>query len=67
MEKLSAEERLAQGFLFTPRDPALKAVKLKTHNLNIDYNALYEDQTEERNGIKDSMMHKPEILGGYSV
>ena len=56
MEKLSAEERLAQGLLFTPRDPALKAVKLKTHNLNIDYNALYEDQTEERSRILDEML-----------
>lgn len=51
------EEKIFAGELFCPGDPELKAIKLRTHNLNIDYNRLYEDQTEERNRI----LH--EILG----
>lgn len=52
------EEKIAQGVLFCPGDPELKAIKLKTHKLNQDYNRLYEDQTEERAAILS------EILGG---
>ena len=39
------------GLLFSPAEPWRKARKLKTHNLNIDYNRLYEDQTAERAAI----------------
>ena len=31
------EEKIREGILFSPADPELKAIKLKTHNLNIDY------------------------------
>ena len=48
---MTAEERIAKGILFSPADPALKAIKLRTHKLNQDYNRLYEDETEERNRI----------------
>ena len=51
------EEKIFAGELFCPGDPELKDIKMRTHNLNIDYNRLYEDQTEERNRI----LH--EILG----
>lgn len=37
--------------MFCPGDPELKAIKLRTHKLNIDYNNLYEDETEKRNAI----------------
>lgn len=39
------------GLLFSPAEPWRKERKRKTHNLNLDYNRLYEDQTEERTAI----------------
>lgn len=45
------EEKIFAGAMFCPGDPELKAIKLKAHKLNQDYNKLYEDQTEERNAI----------------
>lgn len=62
------EDKIKLGILFSPADPELRAMKLKTHNLNIDYNALYEDQTDEREAIllkmlghlgKDSFLQGP--------
>jgi len=47
----SEEKRIMEGVLFRPGDPELKALKLKAHNLNIDYNRLYEHQKEEREAI----------------
>lgn len=44
-------EKLKAGVLFFPGDPELKAIKLKAHKMNIDYNSLYEDETEKRNAI----------------
>lgn len=45
------EERIMAGVLYNPGDPELKAIKLRTHNLDTDFNRLYEDETEERNRI----------------
>ena len=45
------EEKIAAGILFSPADPELKKIKLRTHKLNIDYNSTYEDETERRNSI----------------
>ena len=42
------EEKIFAGQLFKPGHPDLKAIKLRTHNLNNDYNATYEDETEKR-------------------
>ncbi len=42
------EEKIKAGILFSPADAELKAIKLKTHNLNNDYNSTYEDETEKR-------------------
>ena len=53
------EEKILAGVLFCPGDPELKAMKLKTHNLNIDYNAAYEDEAEKRAAILS------EILGAF--
>lgn len=47
----SEEARIAQGVLFCPGDPELKAIKLKAHNLNVRYNATFEDDTETRAAI----------------
>ncbi len=48
---MTEEEKIFAGVLFCPGDPALREMKLRTHKLNQDYNALYEDETEERNRI----------------
>lgn len=53
------EEKIAAGILFSPADPELKAIKLKTHNLNVDYNSTYEDETEKRAAILS------EIIGEF--
>lgn len=45
------EEKIKAGILFNPADPELKASKLKTHNLNVDYNATYENEIEKRASI----------------
>ena len=39
------------GLLFSPAEPWRKERKRKTHNLNLEYNRLYEDQTEAREAI----------------
>lgn len=53
------EEKIKAGILFSPGHPELKAIKLKTHNLNVDYNKTYEDETEKRAAILS------EMLGGF--
>lgn len=50
------EEKIAAGILFSPADPELKKIKLRTHNLNLDYNRLYEDQAQERDRIIREMI-----------
>ena len=53
------EEKIMAGILFCPGDPELKAIKLKTHNLNVDYNSTHEEETEKRAAIL------AEILGEF--
>lgn len=48
---MTEQEKIDAGVLYLPGDPELKALKLKAHNLNIDFNRLHEDCTEERNAI----------------
>ena len=50
------EKKIMAGTLFSPGDPELKALKLKAHNLNQDYNRLYEDQTEARQAILEDLL-----------
>ena len=52
----SEEKRIMEGILFRPGDPELKALKLKAHNLNIDFNRLYEHQKEERDAILKDLL-----------
>lgn len=67
------EEKIKEDILFSPADPELKAIKLKTHNLNVDYNNTYEDETEKRAAIlseiteTNSMKYKPEVLADNMV
>ena len=53
---MTEEEKIFAGKLFFPGDPALKAKKLKAHNLNIDFNRLHEDETEARNAILTDLL-----------
>ena len=50
------EEKIKEGILFCPGDPELKAIKLKTHKLNVDYNRTYEDESEKRASILAEMI-----------
>ncbi|MCH5352012.1 MAG: sugar O-acetyltransferase, partial [Acutalibacter sp.] len=50
------EEKIFAGQLFSPGDPELVAIKLKTHNLNVDYNNTYEDETEKRQKILSEIL-----------
>lgn len=50
------EEKIKEGILFCPGDPELKAIKLKTHKLNVDYNRTYEDESEKRAAILSEMI-----------
>lgn len=52
------EEKIKAGILFDPADPALKTMKLKTHNLNTEYNRTYEDESEKREAILAEMIGK---------
>ena len=55
----SEESRIFAGVLFCPGDPELVAIKLRTHNLDVDYNQTHEDETEKRAAILK------EILGEF--
>ena len=45
---MTEEQKIFAGKLFCPGDPALRALKLKAHNLCTRYNATFEDETEIR-------------------
>lgn len=45
------EKRIFSGIVFSPADPELKAIKLKAHNLDTQYNATFEDEYEKREQI----------------
>lgn len=45
------EKKINAGILFCPADPELKAIKLRTHNLNVDYNNTHENEIEKRKSI----------------
>ena len=45
------EEKIKNGIMFCPGDPELVSMKLKTHNLDVDYNQTHEDEYEKRRAI----------------
>lgn len=55
---MKEEEKINAGIFFCPADPELKALKLKAHKLNIDFNRLYEDETEARERILHELIGK---------
>ncbi len=48
---MQEEEKIFDGRLFFPGDETLKVIKQRTHDLNKEYNASYETQTERRQEI----------------
>ena len=50
------EEKALAGLLYAPGDPELRALKLKAHNLNTDYNATYEHETDKRAAILRALL-----------
>lgn len=53
---MTEDEKRAAGLLFCPLDDTLRAQKLRTHKLNQDFNALYEDRQEERDRLLSQMV-----------
>ncbi len=53
---MTEEQKIFAGILFAPGHPDLRAIKLRTHNLNVDYNATYEHETEKRAAILSQML-----------
>jgi len=45
---VTEEDRIFRGILFRPGDAALRAMKLKAHNLSSLYSRTLEDETEKR-------------------
>ena len=52
------EKKIKAGKIYTPGDPELVKMKLKTHNLSVDYNMLHEDETEKRRAILSEMFNE---------
>ena len=50
------EERIAKGIVFSPAEPELKAIKLRAHNLDTQYNATFEDEYEKREQILSELI-----------
>ncbi|NMP38280.1 MAG: sugar O-acetyltransferase [Clostridiales bacterium] len=48
---MTEEEKINAGILFCPSAPELRAMKKKAHDLNREYNATCEDDTEKRSEI----------------
>ena len=57
-KRVPEEEKIFAGTMFAPGDPELRAIKLRTHNLNVDYNRTYEDETEKRAEILRQIVGK---------
>ena len=45
------EDKIKAGQLFASGHPDLAAIKLKTHNHNVDYNQTYENEFEQESNL----------------
>lgn len=61
--KETEESKIFAGQLFAPGDPALRAIKLRTHNLCTEYNLTFEDEEVKRESLLQQIFHS---LGGNS-
>lgn len=50
------EEKIRSGILFAPGDPELRTIKRKAHDLSMDYNRTYEEETEKRTAILNALL-----------
>lgn len=55
---MGEEEKIKKGILFSPADPELVSIKLRTHNLCVDYNQTHEDEAEKRQAILKKIIGK---------
>lgn len=53
---MTEEEKIKAGVLFCPGDPDLRAIKLRSHNLSMDYSKTYEHETEKRQRLINEML-----------
>ena len=53
---MSEEEKELSGQWYFPNDAALTAKKLKAHRLSHDYNALYDEDVEQRKAILTELL-----------
>ncbi len=53
---MGEEERIFKGIVFSPGAPELRAIKLRTHNLNLEYNRTFEDETQRRRELLSQMV-----------
>lgn len=53
---MTEEEKALQGMLFLPGDAELVEKKRKAHNLNTEYNATREEETEKRGQILKELL-----------
>lgn len=55
---MTEEERIFDGKLFASEVPELVEKKKKAHRLSLDYNGLYEEDTEKRTAILHELLHQ---------
>lgn len=53
---MTEEEKIFAGLLYRPGDPALKAIKLRAHNLSAAYSRTMEDETEKRAALLKELL-----------
>ena len=52
---MTEEQKIFAGKLYSPGEPELRAIKLRTHNLCTQYNQTFENETETRSEILSHM------------
>lgn len=52
---MKEEEKIFAGILFSPGDPDLRAIKLRSHNLSQEYSAAREDEREKRQKLAEDI------------
>lgn len=53
---MKEEEKIFSGILFSPGDPELRAIKLRSHNLSQEYSAAREDEHEKRQRLAEEIL-----------
>ena len=48
---MKEEEKIFKGILFSPGDPELKAIKMRSHKLSAQYSQTEEDDIEIRTAL----------------